>query len=135
MRNGDYSWVVGETVTFTKQVSEADAALFLLVTREDDAPAEDPVKPVRRPREAAPFGLLAALLASAAVRHLPQPELASFRHQEISFSAPAYTEDTLSAVARLTAYDSATQTLHIHVLCDNQDGLRLAEGTFALSVE
>ena len=126
---------IGATATVTKQISEADIALFSLVTKENVMNGEEPPPPVRQPRRAAPFPMLAAFLASAAACHLPQPDLARFERQVVEFAAPAYTDDTLSATAEIAAYDSASHSLHIRAHCDNQEGLRLAEGEFVLIAE
>jgi len=124
--------VIGATATFTKQVSEADIALFSLVTRDEAVELAEPPAPVRQPRQAAPYPLLAAFLAAAAARHAPSTQPARFARQDVRFSQPIYTDDTLCAVAEIAGYDEASRTLHIHAACENQDGLRLAEGDFYL---
>lgn len=124
--------VIGSITTFTKQVSEADIALFSLVTHDEAAEPREPPALVRQPRQAAPYPLLAALLAAAAARHAPPAPPARFARQDIRFSQPIYTDDTLSAVAEVAGYDEASHTLHIRAACENQDGLRLAEGDFYL---
>jgi len=124
--------VVGATITVTKHISEADIALFDLVTKDATLSADDPPSPDRQPRQSAPFALLAAFLAAAAARHAPWPTGARFAHEVVRYAAPIYTDDTLSAVARVTAYDSVSRRLHIHAHCDNQEGMRLAEGEFVL---
>src|SRR5260370_5608549 len=109
-----------------KQVSEADVALFELVTRDDQLDAEEPPKPARSRRQAVPFPLIAALLASAAARHIPRPATARFERAEVCFSAPAYTEDTLSAVAEIAeiaGHDASGQTLHVRARCQHQQRL------------
>lgn len=126
---------VGATATVTKYISEADIALFELVTKDEAPGADEPPAPVRQPRQPAPFALLAAFLAAAAARHSSRPAQARFAREAVRFAAPIYTDDTLSAVARVTAYDSASRSLHIHAHCDNQEGLRLAEGEFVLIAE
>lgn len=128
---------VGDIAVVTKHISEADIALFELVTRDplsnaDEPNADEPPAPVRQPRQPAPFALLAAFLAAAAARHTPRPARARFEHEAVRFAAPIYTDDTLSAVARVIAYDSASRRVHIAAHCDNQEGLRLAEGEFVL---
>jgi hypothetical protein len=129
----EHSRQVGAIARLTKQISEADVALFELVTRDEEMEAGEPPKPDRRPRQAAPFPLVAAMLASAAGRHQPTPGPARFVREEVSFAAPAYTDDTLCAVAEITGYDGASHTLRVSVHCENQEGLRLAEGCFYLS--
>lgn len=126
---------IGATATVTKQISEADVALFGLVTKDEAVNGDEPPPPVRQPRQAAPFPMLAAFLASAAARHLPQPDLARFERQVVEFAAPAYTDDTLHATAEIAAYDSASHSLRVRAHCDNQEGLRLAEGEFILIAE
>lgn len=126
---------VGATTTITKFISEADVALFELVTKDDMLSADEPASPDRQPRQSAPFPLLTAFLAAAAARHTSQPMSARFEHEAVRFAAPVYTDDTLSVVARVTAYDSASRSLHIHAYCHNQEGLRLAEGEFILIAE
>lgn len=126
---------VGAVTTVTKQVSEADIALFELVTRFELGQPEEPAVPVRQPRKAAPYPLLVALLSAAAACHTPRPELARFVQQNVRFSAPIYTDDVLSVTAELVKYDAAAHTLSIRAHCRNQDGLDLAEGDFLLMDE
>jgi len=133
--NEERTGVIGSTTTFTKQVSEADIALFSLVTRDEAVEAGEPPAPVRQPRQAAPYPLLAALLAAAAARHAPPALPARFARQDVRFSQPIYTDDTLCAVAEVAEYDEVSRTLHIRAACENQDGLRLAEGDFYLLAE
>ena len=126
---------VGALVTFTKQVSEADVALFELVTREMDGPPEEPPMLNRLPRKAAPYGLLGALLTVVVARLGQRPELARFAGQDVRFLAPIYVDDVLQVTAELTAYDAASGVLRARGRCENQDGLQLAEGEFTLVVE
>ena len=126
---------VGAIATVTKQISEADIALFELVTKDETVSADDPPTPARQPRQPAPFALLVAFLAAAAARHSSCPARARFAHEAVRFAAPVYTDDTLSAVARVTAFDSAGRSVHIVAHCHNQEGLRLAEGEFILLEE
>src|SRR5260370_16604378 len=115
-----------------KQVSEADVALFELVTRDDQLEAEEPPKPARPRRQAVPFPLIAALLASAAARHIPRPATARFERAEVRFSAPAYTEDRLCALAEIAGHDASGQTLHVRPACENQHAPPLAPTAFSL---
>jgi hypothetical protein len=123
---------IGAVTRVIKQISEADVALFELVTKDDQLEAEEPPSPSRQPRKPVPFPFVASLLASAAARHHPQPDLARCERQIVTFLAPAYTDDTLSATAEVAAHDSATGILRVRAYCDNQEGERLAEGEFHL---
>jgi acyl dehydratase len=123
---------IGATVTINKTLSEADIALFLLVTNESTPAGEEPPLTNRHAREAAPLGMLAALLASAAATHARRPTDARFITQTIRYCEPAYTDDTVTATARVAAHDDAAHALLISVSCENQEGRRLAEGEVLL---
>lgn len=126
---------VGTITTFTKEISEADIALFELVTRLEQRQSEEPETLVRQPRKAAPYPMLLALLSAAAACHTTRPDLARFVRQDMRFSAPIYTDDVLSMTTELVEYDAAGHTLRIRAHCRNQDGLDLAEGEFLLMDE
>ena len=123
----------GAVTTLTKQLSEADVALFQLVTGETEVTAEEPPIPARQVRQAAPMSLVGALLATAAARHSIRPDLARFLTQTITFHEPAYNDDALTVTAQVAGQDDASRALRIVARCDNQDGRRLADGEFLLS--
>ncbi len=123
---------VGAVATLTKLLSEADVALFTLVTGDAPLGSEEPPDPQRRVRQAAPLSLLAALLASAAAQHATRPDLARFISQTVRFCEPALTDDTVTAVAEIVGYDPSEHALKIQVRCENQEGRRLAQGRFLL---
>ena len=125
---------VGATVTLAKAISEADVALFTLVTNDQPPPplADEPLPAAPAGPAIVPGAFVAAFLAATAARLLGGLAAAHLVRAEITTSAPAYTDDTLSASAQVAAYDPATQTLRVAVTCANQNGARLAEGTFDL---
>lgn len=124
---------VGTTITLSKAISEADVALFILVTNDQPPSAtEEPPLPETAGRVLVPGALVAAFLASAAARHLGGLTAARLVRAEVAPSAAAYTDDTLTATAQVAAFDPASQTLRVTAFCANQDGVRLAEGTFDL---
>ncbi|MEO7002846.1 MAG: acyl-CoA thioesterase domain-containing protein [Ktedonobacterales bacterium] len=131
--NESLSRQVGAVATLTKELSEADLALFLLVMGDGQLAAEEPPNPERQVRQQAPGALLAALLTAAAARHAARPQFAHVLSASIRFVEPAYTDDQLIATAELVAIDATTQALHVTAHCENQDGRRLAEGEFDLS--
>jgi acyl dehydratase len=124
---------IGAKVTISKTLSEADIALFLLVTNETTPSGDEPPLTSRHAREAAPLVMLAALLASAASSHARRPEAARFLTQTIHYCEPAYTDDTVTATAQVTERDESAHALLISVSCENQEGRRLAEGEILLA--
>jgi hypothetical protein len=116
----------------TKQLSEADIALFVLVTSDAPLDGEEPPNPKRRVRQPAPLSLLSALLTSTAACHAPRPEFARFVTQTVRFHEPALTDDTVTVTAEIVAHDAASHTLGIHVHCENQEGRKLADGEMLL---
>jgi len=123
----------GAVTTLTKQLSEADVALFQLVTGETEVSAEEPPIPAKQVRQAAPMSLLGALLATAAAQHAIRPQLARFITQTVTFHEPAYNDDALTVTAQVAGLEPASRSLRIVARCDNQDGRRLADGEFLLS--
>jgi hypothetical protein len=124
---------IGATNTISKTLSEADIALFLLVTHETAPAGEEPPLTSRHAREAAPLSMLAALLASAATSHARFPTSARFLSQTVQYREPAYTDDIVTATAHIVARDETAHALHISVFCENQEGRRLAEGEILLA--
>ena len=125
---------VGTTVSLTKALSSADIALFTLVT-DNLAPAEDdPAERVSKQEERArvPGSLLAALMTSAALRHVGGHTGTEIVQAEVRVSADAWVGDTLTTTASVTASDPQTQTLRVQAHCVNEAGTRLAEAQFAL---
>jgi len=120
-------------MTLTKQVSEADVALFALVMGESQITAEELPIPARQTRQIVPMALVSALLASAAARHSDRPGGAQLSTGTIRYLEAAYTDDILTATAEISAYDTAARTLRIQTRCETADGRRLAEGEYVLS--
>jgi acyl dehydratase len=125
---------VGAIIALSKSVSEADIALYGLISRDDAFEPVDPTPPKRQPRQVASYPFLGSLLASAAAFPVSPPAQASFRWQQIEFSAPMYTDDTLYMTVEIVAYDEDARTITVSVACQNQDQHHLAHGTFSLDV-
>jgi acyl dehydratase len=126
---------VVDVVELSKTVSDADIALFGLISRDDAFVPEDPPPPLREERRVAPYPLLASLLATAAASHPASDSAQSgFLREHIEFSAPLFTNDTLHMTVRVTAYDEAGRTVGISVDCRNQDQQHVAHGDFTLEV-
>ena len=123
----------GAVATITKQISEADVALFLLVTGMTTVTPEQIPIPAQTTRQIAPMAMVAAMLSGAAAQHGLRPGSVRFVSESVRFVEPAYTDDTLVATAELAGRDDTTRTLRVLARCENQDGRRLAEGEFILS--
>lgn len=119
--------------TLTKQISDADVALFLLVTGQTAVTPDQLPISSQTTRQIAPMAMLAAMLAGAAAQHGLRPGSVRFLSESIRFVEPAFTDDTVTATAQVVGSDAASQSLRIYAHCENQDGRRLAEGEFMLS--
>jgi acyl dehydratase len=126
---------IGAMISISKTLSEADIALFLLVTNETVPSGDEPPLTSRHVREPAPLAMLAALLASAAIGHALYPASARFLTQTVRYCEPAYTDDTVTATAQVTGHDEVAHALLISVSCQNQEGRSLAEGEILLADE
>lgn len=132
--NESISQQTGAVTTLTKQISDADVALFMLVTGQTTV-TPDQVMPLaaQNTRQIAPMAMLSAMLSGAAAQHGLRPGSVRLVSEAIRFVEPAYTDDTLTATAELIGRDTGSQSLRIFTHCENQDGRRLAEGEFVLS--
>ncbi len=124
---------VGAVMTLTKQVSEADVALFALVMGETQITADEIPMSTRQSRQIVPMALVSALLASAAARHSDRPGGAQLSTGTIHYLEAAYTGDSLTATAEVSAYDPSARTLRILTRCETADGRRLADAEYVLS--
>ena len=123
---------VGTAVTLSKAISEADVALFSLLTDDHLPTAEEASEEALQPHEHQPVppALIAALLAGAAARHAGGIGGARIAHADVRFLAGASTDDTLTVVAEVVGHDMAAGSAHVRAHCVNQDAALLAEGTF-----
>lgn len=123
---------VGATLTLTKQLCDADLALFSLVMGELDVSQEHTIPSAPVPRQIVPLAVLSALLTAVSARHAVRPGMARITWQQVQFHEPAYTEETLVATARVSEHDEARAILRIAASCATEDGRVLAEGEVLL---
>lgn len=123
---------VGASIALTKEISEADVALFALIMQDQLPSAEEPRATDPAEKSRIPDALVAALLAAVAARHAGGLADVGMCSSEVRCMALAYAGDTLTATAEVAAYDSAGHIVRIRAQCVNQQGTRLAEGTFEL---
>ncbi|HEY7780433.1 MAG TPA: hotdog domain-containing protein [Ktedonobacterales bacterium] len=123
---------VGTAVTLSKAISEADVALFTLLTDDHLPTADEASDEALQPREhqSVPPALVSALLAGAAARHGGGIACARIAREEVRFVGDAFTDDTLTVVAEVVGQDATSGAVHVRAHCTNQDAALLAEGSF-----
>lgn len=123
---------VGATTTITRELTEADLALFSLVMGEAnlDAEARLQVEPTMQP--SVPTALLTALLTECAALHSARPAWARFLSAQVRYQESAYPEDTVRATATVLAIDATTGALRLRANCETSDGRQLVEAEFLL---
>jgi acyl dehydratase len=123
---------IGATVTCVKVISEADIALFSLVTDDRLPQADEPPNANEDERLPVPSALVAALLAGAAARVAGDAQPAAIERADVRCVAVAQPDDTLTVVAEVTAFDDGTRLITARARCIDQDGRHLADGVFEL---
>ena len=123
---------IGATVICVKVISEADIALFSLVTDDRLPQADEPPNANEDVRLPVPAALVAALLAGAAARVAGAALPAAIERADVRCVAVAQPDDTLTVVAEVTACDDSTHRITAHAHCVDQAGRHLADGVFEL---
>jgi acyl dehydratase len=124
--------LIGATLTCVKVISEADIALFSLVTDDRQLQADEPPNANEGVRLPVPPALVAALLAGAAARLAGDVQPAAVERADVRCLAVAQPDDTLTVVAEVTAFDGDTRRITARARCVDQHGRQLAEGDFEL---
>ncbi|HEY7984244.1 MAG TPA: hypothetical protein VID73_08750 [Ktedonobacterales bacterium] len=123
---------IGATVTCVKVISEADIALFSLVTDDRLPQADEPPNANEDLRVPVPAALVAALLAGAAARVASATLPAAIERADVRCLAVAQPDDTLTVVAEVTARDDSARRIIARARCVDQAGRHLADGIFEL---
>lgn len=123
---------IGATVTCVKVISEADIALFSLVTDDHLPEADEPPNANEDMRVPVPPALVAALLAGAAARVAGTAQPAAIERADVRCVAIAQPDDTLTVIAEVTDYDESTHLITARARCADQTGRHLADGVFEL---
>jgi acyl dehydratase len=124
--------LIGATLTCVKVVSEADIALFFLITDDRQLQADEPPNANENVRVPVPPALVAALLAGAAARLAGDAQPAAIERADVRCLAIAQPDDTLTVVAEVTAFDGEARRITARARCADQHGRQLAEGDFEL---
>jgi 3-hydroxybutyryl-CoA dehydratase len=119
----------GQTATFARVVTDADVALFALVT-DDQHPAhldQDFIEQAGIPNRLVPVALVFGLVEAAHAATLPGGA-GIVTHIRLDFANPAYVEDELTVSLTLDQIDATTHTLTFAATVRRPDGAAVASG-------
>ncbi len=125
---------VGDAAEFTKTISEADVYLYAGVTG-DLNPAhvnEDYAKKTFFKTRIAHGMLTAGFISAIFGTQLPGPGTIYIR-QELSFMAPVFFGDTITARAEVVEVNTEKNRLRIKTTCRNQEGIIVLDGEALVS--
>ena len=120
---------VGDEATLTRLIRDDDIRTFAGITG-DENPVHLDADYARQTRFGRPIahGLLVAGLISAALgMKLPGPGCI-YMSQSLSFLAPVYPGDTVTALVSVTAVDPTRQIVVLHTEVANQAGVKVISG-------
>jgi len=125
---------VGDAAEFTKTISEADVYLYAGVTG-DLNPAhvnEDYAKKTFFKTRIAHGMLTAGFISAILGTQLPGPGTIYIR-QELSFMAPVFFGDTITARAEVVEVNTEKNRLRFKTTCRNQEGKIILDGEALVS--
>ncbi len=120
---------VGQTATRTKTITAEDGEAFARISGDSN-----PVHLDEAYARTTPFGkriahgmLTAGIISALMANDLPGPGTI-YLSQTLSFKAPVFLGDTITATAEVTAYRAARRIATLKTTCHNQDGKLVIEG-------
>jgi 3-hydroxybutyryl-CoA dehydratase len=127
------SFSVGDEVTFSKTITEADILLFAGVSG-DTYPLHVDAEYAKSTRfgQRVAHGLLSASLLSTVTGLMLGTPGGIYVEQTLHFRRPVFIGDTLTARAELVAIDGAKQRLHCTTTIVNQHGKIVIDGASVL---
>jgi 3-hydroxybutyryl-CoA dehydratase len=116
---------IGARASFTRTLTEADAALFIGVTWDVNPlhTNESYARATRFKRRTLPGLLTASLLT-----HLGGLWAFMATEMRFEFLAPVFPGDTITAVAEVVEADPSRNWVRLHCTCTNQDGTQVLQG-------
>jgi 3-hydroxybutyryl-CoA dehydratase len=133
-RSKDFSsFAVGDAVTFSKTIGEADILLFAGVSG-DTYPLHVDAEYAQSSRfgQRVAHGMLSASLLSTVAGLMLGTPGGIFVEQTLRFRRPVFIGDTLTARSELTAIDPVKRRLHCATTIVNQRGETVIDGTAIL---
>ncbi len=127
------SFAVGEAVTFSKTITEADILLFAAVSG-DTYPLHVDAEYAKASRfgQRVAHGMLSASLLSTVVAMMLGTPGGVYVEQTLAFRRPVFIGDTLTARAELVAIDGENYRLHCATTIVNQHGKTVIDGNAVL---
>ena len=125
---------VGDTARFSKTVTDTDIYLFAGVTG-DLNPAhidEEYAKGTFFKKRIAHGMLSAGFISTVIGMRLPGPGTV-YMQQSLSFKAPVYIGDTITAIAEVTEKLEEKKRVRLKTTCLNQDGVEVLAGEALVS--
>lgn len=125
---------VGDSADFSKTVSESDIYLYAGVTGDfnpahvNEAYARKTFFKTRIAHGMLTAGFISAILANK----LPGPGTIYLK-QELSFLAPVYIGDTVTARVEIVEIDAEKNRVSLRTTCVNQDGKDILDGSALIS--
>jgi 3-hydroxybutyryl-CoA dehydratase len=128
--------MVGQVATVARTISDADVALFALITGDHhplhlDAHYADATHFGQR---IVPAALVSGIIEAALAATIPG-RYAIICGLSLAFVAPMPVEDTLTITITLTALDDAAAHAHCGVVATRDDGAEVVRGTVTLHIE
>ncbi len=120
---------IGMKATRTKTISIEDVEAFARISGDDNpVHLDDQYATTTRFGKRIAQGMLTASIISALLANdLPGPGTV-YLSQTLSFKAPVYPGETITATAELTAYRPERRIATFKTTCHNQDGKLVLEG-------
>ncbi len=124
---------MGEAVTFSKTITEADVVLFAGVSG-DTYPLHLDAEYAKTTRfgQRVAHGMLSASLLSTVTGLMLGTPGGIYVEQTLHFRRPVFVGDTLTARSELVAIDAATRRLHCATTIVNQHGKTVIDGAAVL---
>ena len=123
------AFTIGQTASFTKQITERDVATFADISGD-----KNPLHLDAAYAEQTPFGeriahgaFTFALISAALGTELPGPGTV-YLSQSLKFIKPVYFGDTVTATVEITAIRADKGIVTLKTECANQHGEKIAEG-------
>ncbi|MCG8643519.1 MAG: MaoC family dehydratase [Desulfobacterales bacterium] len=121
---------IGDQEEFSKTISESDIYTFAGITG-DLNPAhvnEEYAKTTPFKSRIAHGILIGGLISTVIGTRLPGPG-SIYREQVLTFKAPVYIGDTITATVKITDMDTTKNKITLNTFCKNQEGVVVVDGT------